>query len=87
MRPSFAQGPHCTAIQHNLNVIEDASEQLAICDEYDQEYCERGVRNGVLSGKYTVDNYESLLSAEDFRRRMIQLFLLSSANSLKFGTF
>jgi aryl-alcohol dehydrogenase-like predicted oxidoreductase len=66
----FAQGPHCTAIQHNLNVIEDAPELLKICDEYDQASIARGILGmGFLTGKYTIENYQSLLSADDFRRR------------------
>lgn len=28
----FARGPHCAAVQHNLNVFEDAPEMLALCE-------------------------------------------------------
>jgi aryl-alcohol dehydrogenase-like predicted oxidoreductase len=72
----FVRGPHCTAIQHDLSVIEDAPEQLAICDEYDQGSIARGILGmGFLTGKYTVENYKSLLSVEDFRRRDDSYFL------------
>ena len=29
----FAEGKHCVAIQHDLNVILDAPEMLAVCEE------------------------------------------------------
>jgi aryl-alcohol dehydrogenase-like predicted oxidoreductase len=66
----FAQGAHYTAIQHNLNLIEDAPELLSICEEFDQASIARGILGmGFLTGKYTVDNYRSLLSPDDFRLR------------------
>jgi aryl-alcohol dehydrogenase-like predicted oxidoreductase len=66
----FVEGAHCTAIQHDLNAVEDDPEQLAICDAFDQASIARGILGmGFLTGKYTVDNYRSLLSAEDYRLR------------------
>ena len=66
----FAQGEHCAAIQLRLNVIEDAPELLDICDEYDQAGIIRGpLASGFLTGKYTPDNLDDLLSADDFRLR------------------
>jgi aryl-alcohol dehydrogenase-like predicted oxidoreductase len=66
----FVEGAYCTAIQHDLNAIEDDPEQLAICDAFDQASIARGILGmGFLTGKYTVDNYRSLLSAEDYRLR------------------
>ncbi|WP_059048055.1 aldo/keto reductase [Streptomyces acidiscabies] len=29
----FAAGPHCSAVQHRLNVLQDAPEMLALCEE------------------------------------------------------
>jgi aryl-alcohol dehydrogenase-like predicted oxidoreductase len=67
----FAQGEHCTAIQHNLNVLADAPEPLALCDEFDQASIARGLLGmGFLTGKYTADNYQTLLAQDDFRHRM-----------------
>lgn len=52
----FAQGRHCTAIQHILNVARDAPEILAICDEFDQASVNRTpLGGGVLLGKFTPD--------------------------------
>ena len=65
----FTQGLHFTAIQHRLNPIHDAPEQLAICDEFNQASIARSIlANGFLTGKYTVENYRSLLSANDSRQ-------------------
>jgi aryl-alcohol dehydrogenase-like predicted oxidoreductase len=71
----FAQGEHCTAIQHSLNVLEDAPEPLALCDEFDQASIARGILGmGLLSGKYSAKNYKTLLSENDFRQRMAPSF-------------
>ena len=66
----FAQGTHCTAIQHSLNLLKDAPELLEICTTYDQGSISRGVlAMGILSGKYTRDNYKTLLAPDDYRLR------------------
>ncbi len=50
----FAQGPNCTAIQVELNVIDDAPDILAVCDEFDLAAINRGpLAMGLLTGKYT----------------------------------
>lgn len=50
----FAQGAHCTAIQHVLNMSYDAPQILAVCDEYDQASINRTVLGmGMLTGKFT----------------------------------
>ncbi|GHO56816.1 aldo/keto reductase [Ktedonobacter robiniae] len=50
----FAQGPHCTAIQHTLNVFEDNPAILAVCEEHNLASINRGpLAMGVLTGKYT----------------------------------
>ena len=52
----FAQGKHCAAIQHDLNVILDAPEMLALCEELNLASVNRSaLARGALSGKYTKD--------------------------------
>ena len=50
---AFAQGEHCTAIQHDLNIIMDAPEMLAVCKRLDLASVNRSpLARGALSGKY-----------------------------------
>ena len=50
----FAQGKYCVAIEYTLNVILDAPDMLAICDEFDQASISRGpLGMGLLTGKYS----------------------------------
>lgn len=52
----FAQGKHCIAIQHDLNVILDAPEMLAVCEELNLASINRSpLARGALSGKYAKD--------------------------------
>ena len=52
----FANGKHCVAIQHDLNVILDAPEMLALCEELNLASINRSaLARGALSGKYTRD--------------------------------
>jgi aryl-alcohol dehydrogenase-like predicted oxidoreductase len=52
----FAQGKHCVAIQHDLNVIKDAPEVLAVCDEFGLASINRSpLMRGVMTGKYAAD--------------------------------
>jgi len=52
----FAQGPHCTAIQHWMNMGSDRPEMLAVCDEHDQASINRGpLGMGMLTGKFNRD--------------------------------
>jgi aryl-alcohol dehydrogenase-like predicted oxidoreductase len=52
----FAQGEHCVAIQHDLNVILDAPEMLKLCEELNLASVNRSpLARGALSGKYTKD--------------------------------
>jgi aryl-alcohol dehydrogenase-like predicted oxidoreductase len=61
----FAQGAHCTAIQVELNVVDDAADILAICDEFDLAAINRGpLAMGLLTGKYKPN---SLLTQDDVR--------------------
>jgi aryl-alcohol dehydrogenase-like predicted oxidoreductase len=49
----FAQGPNCSAIQVQLNVIDDAPDVLAVCEEFDLAAINRGpLAMGLLTGKY-----------------------------------
>jgi aryl-alcohol dehydrogenase-like predicted oxidoreductase len=50
----FAKGKHCVSIQHDLNVILDAPEMLAVCEELNLASVNRSpLARGALSGKYT----------------------------------
>jgi aryl-alcohol dehydrogenase-like predicted oxidoreductase len=49
----FAKGRHCVSIQHDLNVILDAPELLAVCKELNLASVNRSpLARGALSGKY-----------------------------------
>ena len=61
----FAQGPKCTAIQFQLNVLDDNPAVLAICERYNLAAINRGpLAMGLLTGKYTA---EMKASADDVR--------------------
>lgn len=52
----FAEGEHCVAIQHNMNVIHDSGAVLAVCAEHNMASINRGpLGMGLLTGKYTRD--------------------------------
>ncbi len=52
----FAEGNHCVAIQHDLNVILDAPDMLKLCEELNLASVNRSaLARGALSGKYTKD--------------------------------
>jgi aryl-alcohol dehydrogenase-like predicted oxidoreductase len=49
----FAQGEHCSAIQVEMNVIDDAVDIIAVCDEFNLAALNRGpLAMGLLTGKY-----------------------------------
>ncbi|TDC76279.1 aldo/keto reductase [Streptomyces hainanensis] len=49
----FAEGPHCTAVQHRLNILQDAPELLALCAESDLASINRSpLAMGLLTGKH-----------------------------------
>jgi aryl-alcohol dehydrogenase-like predicted oxidoreductase len=53
----FAQGDHCAAVQHRLNLFNDAPEMLALCDEFDLAGLNKGpLASGFLTGKYTTQS-------------------------------
>lgn len=48
----FAEGAHCAAVQHRLNVLQDAPEMLALCAEFGLASVNRSpLAMGLLSGK------------------------------------
>jgi aryl-alcohol dehydrogenase-like predicted oxidoreductase len=50
---AFAGGTHCTAIQHELNVLADAPAMLAACQDHDLASVNRSpLAMGLLTGKY-----------------------------------
>ncbi len=50
----FAEGEGCAAIQHDLNVILDAPEMLALCERQDLASVNRSpLARGALTGKYS----------------------------------
>ena len=50
----FAAGAHCAAVQHLLNMVSDAPDMLAVCDEYDlASINRRPLGSGLLTGKLT----------------------------------
>ena len=62
----FAQGQHCTAIQHWMNMGTDMPEMLAICDQYDLASVVRSpLGSGNMTGKFTRD---SRFPQDDWRR-------------------
>jgi aryl-alcohol dehydrogenase-like predicted oxidoreductase len=61
----FAQAPKCTAIQLQLNVLDDNPAVIAICERYNLAAINRGpLAMGLLTGKYTA---ETKASADDVR--------------------
>jgi aryl-alcohol dehydrogenase-like predicted oxidoreductase len=62
---AFARGTGCAAIQHELNVLADAPEMLAVCAAADLASVNRGpLAMGLLSGKYAAG---SAVPADDVR--------------------
>jgi aryl-alcohol dehydrogenase-like predicted oxidoreductase len=61
----FADGSHCTAVQHQMNVLDDAPAMLAVCQARDLASVNRGpLAMGLLTGKY---GPASQLPADDVR--------------------
>ncbi|HEY1914077.1 MAG TPA: aldo/keto reductase [Streptosporangiaceae bacterium] len=62
---AFASGPHCAAVQHELNVLADAPAMLEVCQACDIASINRGpLAMGLLTGKY---HAASQLPAGDVR--------------------
>lgn len=61
----FAQGQHCTAIQHWMNMGTDMPELLAVCDQYDQASIIRSpLGSGNMTGKF---NQDTTFPKDDWR--------------------
>jgi aryl-alcohol dehydrogenase-like predicted oxidoreductase len=61
----FAEGKHCAAIQHDLNVIADNAPLLTFIENHGLASINRGpLGMGLLSGKYDAN---TLLAADDIR--------------------
>ncbi len=61
----FAEGPNCTSIQLNLNVLEDNAAVIAICEQANLAAINRGpLAMGLLTGKYAAN---SRLAINDVR--------------------
>lgn len=61
----FAEGPNCTTVQHQMNVLEDAGLMIALCEQLDLASINRGpLAMGLLTGKYRAD---SRLASDDIR--------------------
>lgn len=53
----FAERKNCTAVQFELNVLEDAKEMLELCEEYDLASINRSpLAMGLLTGKYSASS-------------------------------
>ena len=62
----FADGEHCVAIQHDLNVVMDAPDMLALCEGANLASVNRSpLARGALTGKYTKD---TVFAENDVRR-------------------
>lgn len=61
----FAQGPHCTAIHHWMNMCTDMPEMLAVYDQYDQASIVRSpMGSGNMTGKF---NGDTVFPKDDMR--------------------
>jgi aryl-alcohol dehydrogenase-like predicted oxidoreductase len=62
---AFAQGEHCIAVQHDLNVVLDAPEMLTLCAALNLASVNRTpLARGILTGKYSKD---TVFAANDVR--------------------
>jgi aryl-alcohol dehydrogenase-like predicted oxidoreductase len=57
----FAQGPNCTTIQLQLNVLDDNPAVIAVCEKHDLAALHRGpLAMGLLTDKYTAESQPSI---------------------------
>lgn len=64
--PAFAKGAHCVAVQHDLNVVKDAPEMLALCEQLNLASINRSpLARGALTGKYSK---ETTFAGDDVRK-------------------
>ncbi len=71
-RPAaLAAGEHCTAVQHELNVLTDAPGMLAVCEVHDLASIDKyPLLMGILAGRFDIDRS---FPADDIRRESIPL--------------
>ncbi|TCC57059.1 aldo/keto reductase [Kribbella pittospori] len=63
----FSGGDNCAAIQHDMNLLQDAPDMVASCETHDLASVNRGpLARGLLTGKFTAD---SRLPDDDLRSR------------------
>jgi aryl-alcohol dehydrogenase-like predicted oxidoreductase len=63
----FAEGPHCAAIQQQLNIFEGRAETLGVCEQFNLASIDRGpLGMGLLTGKFTT---ETRIPPDDVRSR------------------
>jgi len=61
----FAQRPHCTAVQNQMNILDDAPMMVTLCEELNLASINRGpLAMGLLTGKYSIN---SVLADNDVR--------------------
>jgi aryl-alcohol dehydrogenase-like predicted oxidoreductase len=61
----FARGPHCTAIQHTLSLLDDNPAMLEVCERENLASINRGpLGRGMLTGKFSS---ETKFAADDVR--------------------
>jgi aryl-alcohol dehydrogenase-like predicted oxidoreductase len=61
----FAEGPNCTTVQFQMNVLDDAASMVALCEELNLGGINRGpLAMGLLTGKYQAG---SKLASDDVR--------------------
>jgi aryl-alcohol dehydrogenase-like predicted oxidoreductase len=72
VRPAaLAVGEHCTAVQHELNVLTDAPDMLALCEAHDLASIDKyPLLMGILAGRFGVNQ---AFPADDIRRQSISL--------------
>ena len=59
----MAEGPNCTAAQHEFNIFQDTAEMLSLCEEHGLASINRTpLAVGFLTGKFDA---ESQLAADD----------------------
>ena len=62
---TFARNDNCTAIQHQINVIDDSPDVIQVCEANNLASINRGpLAMGLLTGKYSLD---STIPGEDVR--------------------
>src|SRR4051812_16600180 len=63
----FAEGEHCAAVQHAVNVLSDAPEMIVLCEEFELASINRSpLAMGLLTGKYAQG---AALQSGDIRNR------------------